>query len=457
MSASTFAVLVGLAVVGVLVLRWQRPAWYWLTLGAVFAVVRVRFSYASVMEACGLTVPPARARLMWARMTNGEIPPDRPPRLSRLRVTRTGLVLRLRLRPGQDAFDVAASTDRLRHSFRMYGVASRELKAGVVELRMTGYDVLKRVQMPAKTKRGVMRIPVALRDDGSVHYRDYRQIPHALNLGATQSGKSVFQRNLVKELAPQHVALVGIDCKEGVELAPLARRFSALADNPDTAAELLEALVARMADTYQVIRREQRISADIPDAEITADIWGLPEELRPVPIVLLIDEVAELALFANTAEKKRRERIITALVRLAQLGRAAGIYLEVCGQRFGSELGDGITMLRAQLTGRTSHRVNDEASAKMAFGDISPDAVLAVQMIQADRPGTAIAGDSAGGWVRTRTPLTSLRQAVTVCNAHAHRTPDLPELAAFRPVLPPLNTAQPGDSTPLVKPQPVPE
>jgi S-DNA-T family DNA segregation ATPase FtsK/SpoIIIE len=284
-SGSTFAVLVGLVVVGVLVLRWQRPAWYWLTLGAVFAVVRVRFSYASVMEACGLTVPPTRARLMWARMTGSEIPPDRPPRLSRLRVTRTGLVLRLRLRPGQDAFDVAASTDRLRHSFRMYGVASRELKAGVVELRMTGYDVLKRVQMPAKTERGVMRIPVALRDDGSVHYRDYRQVPHALNLGATQSGKSVFQRNLVKELAPQHVALVGIDCKEGVELAPLARRFSALADNPDTAAELLEALVARMADTYQVIRREQRISADIPDAEITADIWGLPEELRPVPIV----------------------------------------------------------------------------------------------------------------------------------------------------------------------------
>ncbi|MGK9465232.1 FtsK/SpoIIIE domain-containing protein, partial [Streptomyces sp. G6] len=193
-------------------------------------------------------------------------------------------------------------------------------------------------------------VPVALREDGSVYYRDYRAVPHGLTLGATESGKSVYQRNLVAGLAPHHVALVGIDCKQGVELFPLARRFSALADNPDTALELLEALVSHMQDVYQLIRAEQRISVAVPDAEIAADIWDLPEDLRPVPVVVLVDEVAELALFASKEEEKRRDRIITALVRLAQLGRAAGVYLEICGQRFGSELGKGITMLRAQLT-----------------------------------------------------------------------------------------------------------
>ncbi|MER5681932.1 FtsK/SpoIIIE domain-containing protein [Streptomyces sp. NPDC002205] len=407
-----------------------------MTFGVVFAMVRVSFRYASVMDACGLTVPPSRLRLTWARMTNRPAPESRPPRILRIRPTRTGLVLRLKMRPGQDAFDFMASTDRLRHSFAMQGITSREIKSGVIELRMTGYDVLKRVQMPTKAVREGLRVPVALREDGAVHYRDYQEVPHALNLGATKSGKSVYQRQLVKELAPLNVSLVGIDCKEGVELAPLARRFSALADNPDDAADLLEALVARMADTYQVIRSEQRISADTPDGEITADIWGLPDDLRPVPVVLLVDEVAELALFSTSAEKKRRERIITALVRLVQLGRAAGIYVEICGQRFGAELGDGITMLRAQLTGRVSHRVNDEASAKMAFGDISPDAVLATTQIPIERPGMAVAGDSSGGWVRIRTPFTTLRQAVTACNAHAHRTPALDGLAAFRPVLP---------------------
>ncbi|MEV5932502.1 FtsK/SpoIIIE domain-containing protein [Streptomyces sp. NPDC052079] len=415
-------------------LRWRRPAWYWLTFGVALATLRVLARYASVMEACGLTVPPSRWRLRLARLTNRPVPESRPPRILRLRPTRTGLVLRLKLRPGQDAFDVAASCDRLRHSFGMYGVTSRELRSGVVEVRMTGYDVLKRVQMPARTDTAPMRVPVALREDGAVHYRDYRAVPHALTIGATESGKSVYQRNLVAALAPQRVALVGIDCKQGVELFPLARRFSALADNPDTAAELLDALVSHMEEVYQLIRAEQRITADVPDAEIAADIWDLPAEVRPVPVVVLVDEVAELAL-STKKNDPRRDQIVKALVRLAQLGRAAGIYLEVCGQRFGSELGDGITMLRAQLTGRTAHRVNDETSAKMAFGDIAPDAVLAAIQIPTDTPGVAITGDSSGGWARIRAPHTSLRQAVNTCNRHADLVPDLPALAPFRPAL----------------------
>ncbi|MFK4138423.1 FtsK/SpoIIIE domain-containing protein [Streptomyces filamentosus] len=422
------AVLAGL-------LRWRRPAWYWLSFGLTFATCRVLGRYRAVMDACGLTVPPPRWRLAIARMANRPVPEPRAPRILRLRPTRTGLVLRLGLRPGQDAFDVAASCDRLRHSFGMFGVTSREIRSGVVELRMTGYDVLRRVQMPARAERSIMRVPVALREDGDVHYRDYRTTPHALTIGATKSGKSVYQRNLVAELAAQEVALVGVDCKQGVELFPLARRFSALADNPDTAADLLDALIAHMEDVYQLIRAEQRITADTPDADIAADIWDLPDHLRPVPIVLLVDEVAELALFATKDEEKRRDRIITALARLAQLGRAAGIYLEICGQRFGSELGKGITMLRAQLSVRTAHRVNDETSANMAFGDIAPDAALATVQIPVSAPGLAITGDVSGGWSRIRTPHTSLRAAVDACNKHAHLTPDLPALDAFRPVL----------------------
>ncbi|MGW0987145.1 FtsK/SpoIIIE domain-containing protein [Streptomyces sp. NPDC002486] len=426
------ALVVVVAAAGLL--RWRRPAWYWLTFGVLVATVRVLGRYASVMDACGLTVPPSRWRLALARVANRPVPESRVPRILRLRPTRTGLVLRLKLRPGQDAFDVSAATDRLRHSFGMYGVTSREVRSGVVEVRMTGYDVLKQVQMPAKLDPAPMRVPVALREDGSVHYRDYRAVPHGLTLGATESGKSVYQRNLVAGLAPMDVALVGIDCKQGVELFPLARRFSALADNPDTALELLEALVSHMEEVYQLIRAEQRISVAVPDAEIAADIWDLPDDIRPVPVVVLVDEVAELALFASKDEEKRRDRIITALVRLAQLGRAAGIYLEICGQRFGSELGKGITMLRAQLTGRTAHRVNDETSANMAFGDISPDAVLAAIQIPAETRGIAIAGDSTGGWHRIRAPHTSLRQAVNICNKYADRTPDVPALAAYRPV-----------------------
>ncbi|MFE6360170.1 FtsK/SpoIIIE domain-containing protein [Streptomyces sp. NPDC057806] len=423
------AVLAGVA----LLLKWRRPVWYWLSFGLTLAVLRVLLRYAAVMEACHLTVPASRMRRALARWMRKPIPQQRVPRLLWIKPTRTGVRLRIRLWPGQDAFEFAAASDRLRHSFAVHQVTSREIKPGVIEIVLTGYDVLKRVQMPVNTDRALLKIPLALVEDGAVHYRDYRQVPHAITVGATQSGKSVTQRTVIKELASQPVALVGIDCKKGVELGPFARRFSALADNPDDAMELLEALVARMEIIYDTIRREQRISADTPDGEIAANIWDLAEDLRPVPIVVTIDEIAELAL-STRKNDPRRDRIVKALVRLAQLGRAAGIFLDIYGQRFGSELGDGITMLRAQLTGRMVHRVNDESTAKMAFGDISPHAVFAATQIPNDRRGMAVVGYSTGEWVRIRTPHTTMRQAVSACNKHAHLAPALPELARFRPL-----------------------
>ncbi|WP_433894494.1 FtsK/SpoIIIE domain-containing protein [Streptomyces sp. CA-111067] len=445
----TVLVLTGGGIAAVLILRRVRPSLYWMVVGGTLARIRVTWSYASVMDACGLSVPPSRARIAVARALRREMPANRPPKLLRLRVTRTGLVARIRLRPGQDAFDVITAADRLRHSWRLHQVSVKEIRSGLLELSMTGYDVLDRVRLPARTERTTLRVPVAMREDGTVHYRDFRKVPHSLVLGATDSGKSVYQRGLVKELARQRVALVGIDCKQGVELSPLARRLTALADNPDAAADLLDALGAEMIERFQLIRTAQRISSDTPDAEITSDIWGLPEADRPVPIVVLVDEVAELLLVAGSSAKKRRERIITALIRLGQLARSAGIYLEVCGQRFGSELGDGATMLRAQLTGRVCHRVNDEASAKMAFGDIAPEALGSVLTIAPDQPGTAVAADTSGGWARVRTPHTSLRDAVAACNRYADLTPDVAALADFRPVLPAIPTpGTPGKPVP---------
>jgi hypothetical protein len=144
---------------------------------------------------------------------------------------------------------------------------------------------------------------------------------------------------------------------------------------------------------------------------------------RPSPIVLFIDKVAELFLVATRKEEEQRDEMVTQLIRLAQLGRAAGIHLEVCGQRFGAELGKGATMLRAQLTGCVCHRVNDEASAKMALGDIAPEASFAVCAIAAERPGLAVAGDTSGGWSRIRTPYPSLADAASACRGRNHARP----------------------------------
>jgi S-DNA-T family DNA segregation ATPase FtsK/SpoIIIE len=147
----------------------------------------------------------------------------------------------------------------------------------VVELRLVGFDVLRKVRMLRKAGGGFLKVPVALREDATAFVRDYRAIPHQLTLGATLSGKSLYLRHLVTGLAPQPVALVGIDCKRGVELAPFAARLSALATDPDQAAELLPLPVRLMEDRYDLIKARQCIAASTPNEEITSDVWDLPQ------------------------------------------------------------------------------------------------------------------------------------------------------------------------------------
>ncbi|MFF5518880.1 FtsK/SpoIIIE domain-containing protein [Streptomyces coeruleorubidus] len=410
------------AIGGAAYARRAHPAAYWSTVGLPVPVARLLASYSSTMDACGLTVAPSRWRVLAVKATTRREVRPVPPRRGVIRPTSTGLRLRLRLAPGQEPVDVAASAERLWHAWGVHALYVRDVKPGVVELRLVGFDVLRKVRMPRRIDAGLLQVPVALREDATAFVRDYRAVPHQLVLGATLSGKSMFLRNLITGLAAQPVVLVGIDCKRGVELAPFAPRLSALATDPAQAAELLPTLVKEMDDRYDLIKARQGIAPGTPDEEITSDIWGLPADARPAPIVLFIDEVAELFLIATRKEEERRDEMVTQLIRLAQLGRAAGIYLEVCGQRFGAELGKGATMLRAQLTGRVCHRVNDEASAKMALGDIAPEAVHAACAIAAELPGLAVVGDTSGGWSRIRTPHMSLADAAATCRETAQRS-----------------------------------
>ncbi|MEU1200985.1 FtsK/SpoIIIE domain-containing protein [Streptomyces sp. NPDC005813] len=436
---------------GAVYTRKAHPSVYWATVGLPSSVARLVGSYSSTMDACGLTVQPSRLRALAVRATTRREVRPVPPRRGLIRPTSTGLRVRLRLAPGQEPADVAASCERLRHAWGVHAVHVREIKPGVVELRLVGFDVLRTVKMPRRARRDLLAVPVALREDATVFVRDYRSVPHELVLGATLSGKSMFLRNLLAGLAAQRVALVGIDCKRGVELAPFAPRLSALATDSDEAAELLPVLVEEMEDRYDLIKARQGIAPGAPDEEITSDVWGLPDDERPAPIVLFVDEVAELFLVASRKDEERRDEMVTQLIRLAQLGRAAGIYLEICGQRFGAELGKGATMLRAQLSGRVCHRVNDEASAKMALGDIAPEAVGVASTIPAERPGLSVAGDTSGGWARMRTPYLTLTDAATICREAAELVPDVPALSPFRPSVPALSAPSPITAT---KPRP---
>ncbi|MGW1835857.1 FtsK/SpoIIIE domain-containing protein [Streptomyces sp. NPDC002067] len=424
----------------------RSPRTYWSLVGLPVTWGRVKWTYSTTMDVCGLTVQPSRARAFMVRnVARREVQPV-PPRIRRIRGTSTGLRVSLRLTAGLEPSDLAAASNRLRHAWGVHSVNVVETRPGVVELRMTGYDVLKRVQMPRKAQARDLVVPVALKDDGTAYERDYRKIPHALTLGANQSGKSMYQRNLIKGLAPLPVALVGVDCKRGVEQSRYAARLSALATTPDTAASLIDVLVAEMEDRFDLLAKQG-----------ASDLWALPKRLRPVPVVVLVDEIAELFLISSKKDEERRERIVTGLIRLAQLSRAVGIYLEICGQRFGSELGKGATMLRAQLGGRVVHRVNDKQTAEMGLNDVAPESVPAACTIPADRPGQAVAADSSGGWSRIRTPRISEDETVAACREFAHLAPVLPALEPFRPAMPAEPAPAPAPAPSLVKPRPVAE
>ncbi|MFJ8392052.1 FtsK/SpoIIIE domain-containing protein [Streptomyces sp. NPDC094144] len=425
----------------------HAPRVFWSLVGLPVARVRFAATYRSTMDVCGLTVQPSRLRAFMVRNVarRQDVQPA-PPKVRRVRGSSTGMRATLRLPAGLEPADVAAASERLRHAWGVHSVHVVEVKPGFVELRMTGYDVLRRVKMPRRLPRkatsGPLVVPVALREDGTAFVRDYKKIPHGLTLGANQSGKSMYQRNLITGLAKLPVGLIGIDCKRGVEQRGYAPRLSALATTPDEASSLLEVLVREMEDRF-----------DILSAHGVSDLWDLPAKVRPVPLVVLVDEVAELFLTAAKKDEERRDQMVMRLVRLAQMARAIGIYLEICGQRFGSELGKGATMLRAQLTGRVVHRVNDKQTADMGLGDIAPDAVVAVTTIAPDRPGVAVAGDSSGGWSRIRTPEMTAADAVAICREYAHLTPDIEVLASFRPVV----RTTPAPAAPLVSPVPVTE
>lgn len=425
---------IGALAVFALIVRVKAPAVYWMLFGLPAALYRVLSSYRRTMEACELTVTPPWWRVFAHKLSTSDTV-TRPgiPKIRGIRPTTTGLRLRLRLAAGLAPEDVVKSAERLRHAWGIYSVHVAEIKPGVVDLRLTGFDVLARVRMPRRLPIGSLSVTVALREDGLPYVRDYQDIPHSLTLGANKSGKSMYQRCLIKGLAPLDVAIVGIDCKRGVEQGSFAPRLSALAITPDQADGLLDALVVEMEERFDLLCLHQGITPGTPLEDITSDVWGLPKKLRPVPIVVLIDEIAELFLITSRADAARRDHMVTQFVRLAQLARAVGIYLEVCGQRFGSELGKGATALRAQLTGRVVHRCNDKQTADMGLGDVNELAVVAATNIAPERAGTAIAGDSSGGWSRIRTPKTTLGEVAAVCREFAHLTPHIPALDPFRP------------------------
>jgi hypothetical protein len=398
--------------------RAKSPTSFWLTVGFPAVAARVRGSWASVADSCGLADSKYK-RVKHSDGSRGTVSVPLPPRLL-LRPTRQGFRAVVRMRPGQEPADYVRVTSRLAHAWRMHAVRVVDSSPGKVLLTATHRDPLADPAVPDSAD-DLLAITVGTVETGGRWVLDFRTVPHWLVSGATQSGKSTLVNALIRGLAPQPVALVGIDLKGGLEMAPYEARFSALATTRTEALGLLRGLLDLLGRRQEVCR-----------AGRVRNVWELDEDARPVPVVVFVDEVAEVFLAATKDEKAEVAEVSTALLRLAQLGRAFGIHLVVAGQRVGADLGPGVTALRAQLSGRVCHRVNDPETATMTLGDLHPDALDAARAIAANEPGVAVVGAEDGSWHRARSTYVTTAAAEQAATAHAHRTPAWDALLADR-------------------------
>jgi S-DNA-T family DNA segregation ATPase FtsK/SpoIIIE len=415
--AFALAVLAWLLVVGDLVRRY-RPAWHWYLVGYPATGCRVLFTWRKVAMLNDLAVSRRPPRgLLGDLVVKGD--PLRPvaPRISLPRVTRMGLTVAVRLHAGQTPATYMKAADALVHAWKVHAVRVTSPERGLVLLTATATDPLQRPGL-ATAPTELLSALIGVLESGGAWVMNLRLVPHWLIAGATRSGKSTLLARLITQLAPQPVALIGIDCKGGMELGLFARRLSALATCRREAVAVLTALVVDMQDRMSACR-----SAGV------RSIWELPEKLRPVPVVVIVDEIAELYLSDGTRESKAEaEQCSTLLLRLAQLGAALGLHLVVAGQRVGSDLGPGVTALRAQLGGRICHRVNDPGTAEMTLGDLNKDAVAVAQSITAEERGVAVCTGPDGGWSRARSHLTPTEEAVSTAWKHGEMAPELPAI-----------------------------
>jgi S-DNA-T family DNA segregation ATPase FtsK/SpoIIIE len=207
---------------------------------------------------------------------------------------------------------------------------------------------------------------------------DIDKMPHLLVAGQTGSGKSVCINAIICSLlmtkTPEELRLIMIDPKK-VELTiyeGIPHLVSPVVTEPKEAVKALYWAVMEIQRRFTLLKKLKArdigganirlLSKDYVEEALTED------EKSPLPhIVIFVDELADLML---TASKDVESHIL----RIAQLGRAAGIHLVVATQRPSVDIITG--PIKANLASRIAFRTIQAIDSRTILGHQGAEQLL---------------------------------------------------------------------------------
>ena len=198
---------------------------------------------------------------------------------------------------------------------------------------------------------------------------DINKMPHLLVAGTTGSGKSVCINSIIMSILykakPDEVKLILIDPKK-VEFAvyrDLPHLYCPLISDPQKAAGALNSAVNEMERRFGLIE-EVGVRNIASYNEITAD-----DPARPAlpQMVIIIDELADLMMTASN-------EVETAICRLAQKGRAAGMHLILGTQRPSTDVITGL--IKANVPSRIAFTVKQQIDSRIILDAVGAEKLI---------------------------------------------------------------------------------
>ena len=218
-------------------------------------------------------------------------------------------------------------------------------------------------------KKSILTAALGKDVGGNTVYFDIGKMPHILIAGTTGSGKSVCINCIIMSIlykaSPRDVKLILIDPKK-VEFQPyrsIPHLYAPIVTEPKKAAGALASAVAEMERRFELIESvgAKNISGY---NELTAN--DPSKEYLPY-IVIIIDELADLMMTAA-------DDVETAICRIAQKARAAGIHLVIGTQRPSVDVVTGL--IKANIPSRIAFTVASQVDSKTILDTAGADKLI---------------------------------------------------------------------------------